>query len=92
MECEVDDLVRQRDRPAPCPYLGEGSPTSHCSTCSKPSLRRRARAGQIALAWMLHKYDFLVPIPGMRSLERIQENLGAADVDLTDDEFDRIEV
>lgn len=52
---------------------------------------KSATRAQIALAWMLHKYDFLVPIPGMRSLERIQENLGAADVDLTDGEFDRIE-
>lgn len=42
---------------------------------------------QISLAWMLHKNDFIVPIPGSRKLERIQENLGAADVDLTDEEF-----
>ena len=40
---------------------------------------------------MLHKKDFIVPIPGSRKLERIQENLGAADVDLTDEEFERIE-
>lgn len=33
---------------------------------------------QISLAWMLHKNDFIVPIPGSRKLERIQENLGAA--------------
>ena len=32
-----------------------------------------------------------MPIPGSRKLERIQENLGAADVDLTDEEFERIE-
>jgi aryl-alcohol dehydrogenase-like predicted oxidoreductase len=50
-----------------------------------------ASAAQVSLAWMLHKYDFLVPIPGSRKLERIQENLGAADVDLTDDEFTQIE-
>ncbi|MCP5472365.1 MAG: aldo/keto reductase [Steroidobacteraceae bacterium] len=46
---------------------------------------------QIALAWMLHKYDYLVPIPGMRSLDRISENLGAAEITLTGDEFERIE-
>ena len=46
---------------------------------------------QISLAWMLHKNDFIVPIPGSRKLERIQENLGAADVDLTTDEFFQIE-
>ncbi|MEV5451748.1 aldo/keto reductase [Streptomyces sp. NPDC052535] len=46
---------------------------------------------QVSLAWMLHKKDFIVPIPGSRKLNRIRENLGAADVDLTDDEFTRIE-
>ena len=50
-----------------------------------------ATPAQISLAWMLHKYDFLVPIPGSRKLSRIQENLGAADVDLTADEFTQIE-
>jgi aryl-alcohol dehydrogenase-like predicted oxidoreductase len=50
-----------------------------------------ASAAQVSLAWMLHKYDFLVPILGSRKLERIQENLGAADVDLTADEFTQIE-
>jgi len=46
---------------------------------------------QISLSWMLHKKDFIVPIPGMRSLERIQENLAAADVELTEAEFAMIE-
>ncbi|MBV9049657.1 MAG: aldo/keto reductase [Solirubrobacterales bacterium] len=32
-----------------------------------------------------------MPIPGSRKLERIQENLGAADVELTEEEFERIE-
>jgi aryl-alcohol dehydrogenase-like predicted oxidoreductase len=50
-----------------------------------------ATPAQISLAWMLHKKDFIVPIPGMRRLERIKENLSAADVDLTDEEFTRIE-
>ena len=46
---------------------------------------------QVSLAWMLHKKDFIVPIPGSRRLERIEENLGAADAELTDEEFARIE-
>jgi aryl-alcohol dehydrogenase-like predicted oxidoreductase len=50
-----------------------------------------ATPAQISLAWMLHKHHFIVPIPGSRRLERIEENLGAADVDLTDEEFARIE-
>lgn len=50
-----------------------------------------ATPAQISLAWMLHKKGFIVPIPGMRKSERIKENLDAADVALTEDEFERIE-
>lgn len=46
---------------------------------------------QLALAWMLHKYGFVVPIPGMRSEARLVENLGAADIELSDAEFNEIE-
>ena len=46
---------------------------------------------QISLAWMLHKYPHVVPIPGMRKSERVIENLGAADVELTNEEFKNIE-
>ena len=53
--------------------------------------RRAPPPAQVWLAWILHKKPFIVPIPGSRKLERIQENLGAADIDLTDEEFGRIE-
>lgn len=42
---------------------------------------------QIGLAWVLAYGDFIVPIPGMRKEERIIENLGAADVELTAEEY-----
>ncbi|MBR6000202.1 MAG: aldo/keto reductase [Oxalobacter sp.] len=49
--------------------------------------QKGATKAQLALAWMLHGNDFITPIPGMRSDARIEENLGAADVTFTDDEF-----
>ncbi len=52
---------------------------------------RQATPAQISLAWMLHKWDFLVPIPGMRRVARMKENFGAANVVLTDREFDVLE-
>jgi aryl-alcohol dehydrogenase-like predicted oxidoreductase len=58
---------------------------------NKFAAQKSATPAQISLAWMLHKKDFIVPIPGSRKVERIQENLGAADVELTDSEFDQIE-
>lgn len=45
---------------------------------------------QIALAWVMKGGDFIVPIPGMRRDERIVENLGAADIELSADEYDRL--
>jgi aryl-alcohol dehydrogenase-like predicted oxidoreductase len=52
---------------------------------------KRATPAQIALAWMLAKEDFIAPIPGARKRERIEEDLGAADVDLTASELEQIE-
>lgn len=51
-----------------------------------------ATLAQISLAWMLKKKDFIVPIPGMRRDERVIENLGAADIELTDEEYNNIEI
>ena len=50
-----------------------------------------ATPAQISLAWMLCKNPRLVPIPGTRKSDRLRENLGAADVALTDDEVAAID-
>ena len=49
--------------------------------------RKNATNAQISLAWMLHKYPNVVPIPGSKNQERILENLDAWSVVLTDEEF-----
>lgn len=48
--------------------------------------RHNATPAQIALAWMLCKRQWIVPIPGTRKLSRLRENAGAADVSLAADE------
>ena len=53
--------------------------------------RKGATPGQIALAWLLAQKPWIVPIPGTRKLHRLEENLGAADVELTADELAEIE-
>lgn len=53
--------------------------------------RKSATPAQISLAWMLHKYPNVVPIPGSKNRERILENLGAAAVKLSDEEFAQLE-
>ena len=52
---------------------------------------KNASPAQIALAWLLYKNDSIVPIPGMRKEERVHENLGAADVELTAEDMEKLE-
>lgn len=49
----------------------------------KVALEKNATPAQIALAWLLAQKPWIVPIPGTRKLERLDENLGALDVVLT---------
>ena len=53
--------------------------------------QNNATSAQISLAWMLHKYPNVVPIPGSKNKERIVENLNAAQVELTEEEFASLE-
>ncbi len=53
--------------------------------------RKRATPAQIALAWLLARKPWIVPIPGTTKLHRLEENLGAADVELTLDDLDEIQ-
>src|SRR5687768_8353592 len=53
--------------------------------------RKGATPGQIALAWLLAQKPWIVPIPGTRKLHRLEENIGAADVELSGDELAEIE-
>ena len=55
------------------------------------SKRKNCTNAQISMAWMLHKYPNVVPIPGSKNLERIIENLGSADVEFTQSEFEELE-
>ncbi|MBR3171611.1 MAG: aldo/keto reductase [Lachnospiraceae bacterium] len=53
--------------------------------------KKSATPAQISLAWMLHKYPNVVPIPGSKNKERVIENLDSANVELTNDEFTALE-
>ena len=52
---------------------------------------KNATPAQISLAWMLCKKPYIVPIPGSRKLERLEENAGAADIPLTEDEVQALD-
>ena len=53
--------------------------------------RKQATPAQIALAWLLAQKPWIVPIPGTTKLHRLEENLGAANVELTADDLREIE-
>lgn len=52
---------------------------------------KEATPAQISLAWMLCKKPFIIPIPGSRKAERLKENIGAAEILLTEEEIAMID-
>jgi len=56
----------------------------------KVALQKKATPAQIALAWLLAQKPWMVPIPGTKKLNRLEENLGAASVELTPDDLEQI--
>jgi aryl-alcohol dehydrogenase-like predicted oxidoreductase len=53
--------------------------------------RKGATPAPIALAWLLAQKPWIVPIPGTRKLERLEENIGAVALELTVDDLREIE-
>ncbi|MFI5428854.1 aldo/keto reductase [Aeromicrobium sp. UC242_57] len=49
--------------------------------------RTGATPGQIALAWLLAQREWMVPIPGTRRISRLDENLGATEIELSGDDL-----
>jgi aryl-alcohol dehydrogenase-like predicted oxidoreductase len=52
---------------------------------------KKATTAQIALAWLLAQKPWIVPIPGTTKLHRLEENIGAAEIELTPDDLHEIE-
>src|SRR3954469_22458612 len=48
-------------------------------------------AGQLAIAWVMHQGDDVVPIPGTKRVKYLEENAGAADVQLSDEDLRRLD-
>ena len=51
---------------------------------------RSITPGQLALAWVLHRWEHIVPIPGTKRVHYLEENLAAVEAKLTDEEFEAI--
>ena len=57
----------------------------------KIAAEKGATAGQLALAWVLRQGDDFVPIPGTKRTSYLRENIGAADITLSDDDLKRLD-
>lgn len=66
-------------------FDGDGRPQGQIS---RPD---QVTPGQVALAWLLAKKPWIVPIPGTRKLHRLEENIAAADLELSASDLDDIE-
>jgi aryl-alcohol dehydrogenase-like predicted oxidoreductase len=67
------------------PLRAEGGPA-----VAEIAERHGATPGQIALAWLLRRSPTTLPIPGTLSIEHLRENLAAARIELTDEEFEAL--
>jgi pyridoxine 4-dehydrogenase len=64
--------------------VGSGSPLAAIAE------RRGATASQLALAWLLHRADNILPIPGTSTVAHLEDNLKAAEIELSDAEVEEI--
>ncbi len=67
--------------------LNAGELAREGSALDEISRRRKASPGQIALAWLLKRSPVMLPIPGTGKVTHLEENVGAAAIELTDEEF-----
>ena len=81
-----------RDGMAFLPYvpLATGELTRGAGLLDQIALRHDATGAQIALAWLLQRSPVLLPIPGTSSVRHLDENVAAAGIRLSQDEFERL--
>lgn len=65
-------------------------PETLADKISKIAAKYSATTAQIALAWLLKRSDNILLIPGTSSVKHLEENLAAADIELTDEEFEQL--
>ena len=83
--CEAEDIGF-------VPYfpLGGGDLGEKAAVLDDVAAAHDATRRQVALAWLLHRSPVILPIPGTSSVDHLEANVAAADVDLTDDEMARL--
>jgi pyridoxine 4-dehydrogenase len=70
--------------------LGGGPLSAPDSPLQRIAADHRASAGQLALAWLLKRSPVILPIPGTSKVAHLEENVAAAEITLSDDEFETL--
>jgi len=71
--------------------LGAGKLTKPAAEVAEIAATHHATPGQVALAWLLARSPVILPIPGTASVEHLEENVAAAELELTADEVARLD-
>lgn len=71
-----------------CAYARSWAGTYPTASSTTDDSRQQATSGRVALAWLLSRQPWIVPIPGTTMLHRLEENLSAVDLNLDDRELD----
>jgi aryl-alcohol dehydrogenase-like predicted oxidoreductase len=90
----IEDLPEDDTRSARFPRFSEENFKKNVELADRVreiAAEKDATPGQLALAWLLHRGDDIVPIPGTKRRKYLEENAGAADITLTDEDLRRIE-
>jgi len=90
----IEDLPEDDTRSARFPRFSEENFRRNVELADRVreiAAEKGATPGQLALAWLLHQGDDIVPIPGTKRRKYLEENAAAADITLTDEDLRRIE-
>ena len=71
--------------------LSGGALTGQASPLAEIARRHEASPAQIAIAWLLKRSPVMLPIPGTSKVAHLEENVAAADIELSDAEFDALD-
>lgn len=83
----VDECERQSIAFIPWFPLAAGKLTEPGGKLDQIAKKHNASVGQIALAWLLKRTPVMLPIPGTSKVKHLEENMAAADIDLSDEDF-----
>jgi aryl-alcohol dehydrogenase-like predicted oxidoreductase len=86
----LEDCEREGNAFIPWFPLSTGKLATHGGPLTQIAERHGATPAQIALAWLLHRSEVMLPIPGTASVKHLEENIGAARIKLSGDEVPKL--